>query len=78
MAFEFREFQLRDDFIELHKLLKLEDFASSGGEAKALVASALVQVNGETETRKRRKLVLGDEVMIREGERRVCIMLTRY
>lgn len=46
--------------IELYKLLKLESLASSGGEAKLMIADGLVQVNSEPELRKRRKMVHGD------------------
>lgn len=48
--------------VELYKVLKFEGLASSGGEAKQLVADGLVQVNGVVETRKRRKLVQGDQI----------------
>ncbi|MCX4188240.1 RNA-binding S4 domain-containing protein [Methylophaga sp. OBS4] len=48
--------------VELYKILKFEGLASSGAEAKMLVAQGLVTVNGETETRKRRKIVAGDEI----------------
>lgn len=46
--------------IELYKLLKLESLASSGGEAKQMIADGLVQVNSEPESRKRRKMIHGD------------------
>jgi ribosome-associated protein len=49
-------------FIELCALLKREDMAASGGEAKLLISQGLVRVNGETETRKRRKIAAGDVV----------------
>ncbi len=48
--------------VELYKILKLEGLASSGGEAKAAIAAGKVRVNGEVETRKRRKIVAGDTV----------------
>jgi ribosome-associated protein len=48
--------------VELYKLLKFEGLASSGGEAKSVVASGQVLVNGVVETRKGRKLVSGDTV----------------
>lgn len=56
------EFPLRDEFIELIKLLKVMNFVESGGMAKAVVEEGLVTVNGEVESRKRRKLVAGDVV----------------
>jgi len=53
--------------VELYKLLKFEGIASSGGEAKAMIGEGLVKVNGEVETRKRRKIMSGDTVEF-EGE----------
>ncbi|PID71452.1 MAG: RNA-binding protein [Desulfobulbus propionicus] len=49
-------------FIELYKLLKRENFAASGGEAKYIVSEGMVLVNGEVETRKRKKIVPGDKI----------------
>lgn len=46
--------------VELYKILKFEAIATSGGEAKALIAAGEVTVNGELETRKRRKMMSGD------------------
>lgn len=48
--------------IELYRLLKFEGLASSGGEAKNVIAEGLVSVNGDCETRKRRKILVGDIV----------------
>ncbi len=47
---------------ELYKLLKFEGLASSGGEAKTVIAEGLVKLNGEVETRKRKKIIAGDIV----------------
>jgi ribosome-associated protein len=51
-----------DEFIELIKLLKLKNIAQSGGHAKMMVVEGLVNVNGEQEFRKRKKLRDGDVV----------------
>lgn len=48
--------------VELYKLLKFEGLASSGGEAKTFISEGQVTVNGEVETRKRKKIVAGDIV----------------
>ncbi|MFQ6371809.1 RNA-binding S4 domain-containing protein [Shewanella sp. YIC-542] len=58
------EFSLRPDeaFIELYKLLKAEGLSGDGAEAKHVIAEGLVSVNGEVETRKRKKLLAGDLV----------------
>lgn len=50
------------EFIELNKLLKIMQLASSGGEAKQLIDEGLVKVNGEVEKQRRKKLRKGDKV----------------
>ena len=62
---------IRGDYIELYKLLKLADLAASGGEAKYMISQGLVRVNGEVETRKRRKTGAGDTVDYNGGRIRV-------
>jgi ribosome-associated protein len=48
--------------VELYKILKFEGLVQSGGEAKMAIANGHVVVNGEVETRKRRKIVDGDRI----------------
>lgn len=48
--------------VELYKILKFENIAASGGEAKYLIADGQVMVNGNIETRKRKKIFPGDLV----------------
>ena len=48
--------------IRLDQFLKLRGVTQSGGEAKHLIQSGGVTVNGETETRRGRKLQVGDVV----------------
>ena len=48
--------------VELFKVLKFENLAASGGEAKFFIADGRVTVNGQIETRKRRKLYSGDVI----------------
>lgn len=55
-------FDLNGEHIELYKLLKIANLASSGGEAKFFIAEGQVSVNGKVETRKRKKIVAGDQV----------------
>lgn len=50
--------------VELYKLLKFEGLVASGGEAKFLIAEGNVLVNGQIETRKRKKIVSGDIIEI--------------
>lgn len=58
------QFYLQGEYIELYKILKLEGAASTGGEAKAMIAEGLIRVNGEVELRKRNKLHVGDTVTL--------------
>jgi ribosome-associated protein len=60
------EFKLTDDYIELYKLIKVLDLVDSGAEAKILIAEGHVRRNGETELRKRAKIVSGDIIEIAE------------
>ena len=48
--------------VELYKILKFEGLRASGAEAKAAIAEGQVKVNGEFETRKRKKIVAGDVI----------------
>lgn len=48
--------------IDLNKLLKLDNVVSGGGEAKILIAEGGVKLNGEVETRKRKKVFAGDVI----------------
>lgn len=45
---------------ELYKILKFADIVSGGGEAKQVIAEGYVYLNGEVETRKRKKIYAGD------------------
>ena len=65
------EFELRGEFITLDALLKATGLAGSGGAAKVLIADGLVQVNGDVETRRGRKLRAGDEVELGEARLRL-------
>lgn len=62
MSTEPEPFVLDRTPIELAQFLKLAGLAESGGEAKHLVQSGLVQVNDAVETRRGKKLVPGDRI----------------
>ena len=53
--------------IELCKLLKFGHLVDGGGQAKIVINTGRVRVNGEIETRKRRKITSDDLVEI-EGD----------
>ena len=68
-----KDVEITREPIELHKLLKFEGLAASGGEAKALIAAGKVLLNGVVETQKRKKLVSGDCIEI--GETKLTLRL---
>jgi ribosome-associated protein len=59
--------------IELYKILKFENMVGSGGEAKYVISEGRVMVNGEVETRKRKKIIAGDVVEFGEEKIRVQV-----
>lgn len=61
------EVQISDDYIPLGSFLKLAGAIDTGGDAKLMIASGEVDVNGEPETRRGRKLRPGDVVTTAAG-----------
>lgn len=59
--------RLREDYIKLGQALKAAGLVESGVEAKEVIQERLVMVNGETDTRRGRKLYGGD-IVIFDGE----------
>lgn len=57
-------FELTEDFIELIKLIKFMGLSETGGQAKLLVENGMVTVDGEVESRKRRKIRKGMVVVV--------------
>ncbi|UBF25425.1 RNA-binding S4 domain-containing protein [Kovacikia minuta CCNUW1] len=53
---------IKTDTIKLEQYLKLMGVVQTGGQAKLLIQSGEVKVNGKVETRRGRKLVGGDRV----------------
>jgi ribosome-associated protein len=69
-----RVIKIKQEPIELYKLLKLENMVESGGEAKFVIDERLVQVNGEVETRKRKKIVSGDIIEFENEKIQVTVI----
>jgi ribosome-associated protein len=67
-----REVSITGDGIRLGQLLKLADAVDTGADVKPLLATGVVQVNGEAENRRGRQLVRGDVVSIHDDTIRVC------
>jgi ribosome-associated protein len=63
-----KSIEINAEPIALYQILKLEALVSSGGEAKAAIDDGRVLVNGEVETRRRKKIMSGDIVEF-ESER---------
>ena len=63
---------IRDDSIRLGQFLKLAGLVDTGADAKDAVAFGAVSVNGATETRRGRQLVVGDVVALGEEQARVA------
>ena len=55
-----KKIKITEEPAELCRILKFENIVSSGGEAKHVISEGLVKVNGEVETRKRKKIYPGD------------------
>ena len=58
------EVAISDDMIRLGQFLKLANLVDSGADAKPVIQSGAVLVNGEVETRRGRQLHRGDVVAI--------------
>lgn len=58
--------KIKDEFIKLGQALKLAGLVDSGLEAKEVIQNGEVKVNGETDTRRGRKLVNGDTFTYRD------------
>jgi ribosome-associated protein len=68
-----RDVTINSEPVELYKILKFEGLADSGGEAKAVIDTGHVKVNGEVETRKRRKIVAGDLIEYKNNKLRIVL-----
>jgi ribosome-associated protein YbcJ (S4-like RNA binding protein) len=63
-----RDVEVTGEYIALGELLKLAGVVDTGGEAKNLIGTLAVSVNGEAEGRRGRKLRPGDTVEIEGGD----------
>ena len=70
---EISEVEILKEPVELYKILKFEGMVSSGAEAKFVIGNGEVLVNGEVETRKRKKIIAGD--IIEFGKEKIRILL---
>lgn len=59
--------EIRGEFIKLNQWLKRENMVPTGGEAKFVIESGSVKVNGKVATELRKKLYDGDIIEV-DGE----------
>jgi len=67
-----RDVAIREDSIRLGQFLKLADLIENGADAKPLMITGAVLVNGEVETRRGRQLRKGDVVTFADHSVRVA------
>lgn len=65
------EIKIRDEFIKLGQALKLTGVVEDGVEAKYAIQDGLVQVNGEVDQRRGRKVYEGDVITFEDQEIKV-------
>ena len=65
--------QVEAEPIDLVKVIKLDSEVSGGGEAKMILVAEGVLLNGEPETRKRKKVYHGDIIQYRGKRIRVVV-----
>jgi len=58
------KFEIKDNFIELIKLLKASGIAENGGDAKQIVKDGNVMLNNTLELQMRKKILKGDSVKV--------------
>ncbi len=64
--------QIKTEYIKLDQLLKFSGVAESGAEAKYIISSETVMLNGVQVTERGKKIRIGDVVNIGEIEINVC------
>lgn len=62
-----KEIKISSEFIKLDQFLKWAGLADSGVDAKYFITEGMVEVNGETELRRGKKLYPGDKIKF-QGE----------
>ena len=69
-----KEIEITKEPVELYKILKFEGIVASGGEAKAVIDDGQVLVNGEIETRKRKKIISGDTIEFMNAKFKIVLV----
>lgn len=66
------KFKLEDEYIQLQNVLKVFGLVDSGAMAKNIIQDGLVKVNGEVETRRGKKIRVGDVVTVFDESIEIC------
>lgn len=66
------KFKLEDEYIQLQNVLKVCGLVDSGAMAKNIIQDGLVNVNGEVETRRGKKIRVGDVVTVFDESIEIC------
>ena len=66
------KFNLEDEYIQLQNVLKVCGLVDSGAMAKNIIQDGLVKVNGEVETRRGKKIRVGDVVTVFDESIEIC------
>ena len=70
MEVQYYQFKLKKNqkYIQLNHLLQIIDVVQTGGHAKLMIQDEAVTLNGETETRIRKKLYEGDVIAFEDSQ----------
>ncbi|MDD6207834.1 MAG: RNA-binding S4 domain-containing protein [Clostridiales bacterium] len=66
------KYAIKDEFIKLGQAMKAAGMVDSGVEAKIVIQDGQVQVNGQVETRRGKKLVPGDVISYQGMQVEIC------
>ena len=66
------KFKLEDEYIQLQNVLKVCGLVDSGAMATHIIQDGLVKVNGEVETRRGKKIRVGDVVTVFDESIEIC------
>ncbi|MBL7811358.1 MAG: RNA-binding S4 domain-containing protein [Bacteroidetes bacterium] len=69
-----QEIAIHTEYIQLNQLIKLAGWVENGSEANACIEEGLVQVNGQTELRKRNKIYPGMQVSIESEDLALTVL----
>ena len=66
------KYKLEEEYIQLQNVLKVLGLVDSGAMAKNIIQDGLVRVNGQVDTRRGKKLRVGDIVEVFDEKIEIC------